>query len=105
VGSLKRTYGRLKPPSHTSKTIPPMKTRSFRSAPPFPAVSEDDIRDFAYHLYVQSGCQPGHDVENWLEAKACLGDCVPPSQSHLRLHRHLEKGSAPRAPVAKVSAA
>lgn len=34
--------------------------------------SEDDIRDYAYHLYVQSGMVEGNDVKNWLEAEACL---------------------------------
>ena len=33
---------------------------------------EEDIRSYAYHLYVQSGCRPDRDLENWLEAKACL---------------------------------
>lgn len=34
--------------------------------------SEDAVRDYAYHLYEQGGCAPGHDVENWLEATHCL---------------------------------
>ena len=39
------------------------------SLAPFPAPSEDDGRDDAYHLYIQSGCLQGRDLDNWLEAK------------------------------------
>jgi hypothetical protein len=52
--------------------------------------TEDDIRDYAYHLYVQSGCLPGHDLENWLEATACLKANIPSHQSRTRLHRHVQ---------------
>jgi hypothetical protein len=31
---------------------------------------EEDIREYAYHLYVQSGCAPGRDLANWTEARA-----------------------------------
>jgi hypothetical protein len=55
---------------------------------------EDDIRDYAYHLYVQSGCIPGRDLDNWLEAKACLSACVPISESHTRLQRQSPKRKA-----------
>jgi len=27
------------------------------------------IRKVAQDLYVKKGCQPGHDMENWLEAE------------------------------------
>ena len=50
--------------------------------------SDDEIRDYAYHLYQQSGSAPGRDLENWLEAKACLEANIPPEHSHLRLHRY-----------------
>ena len=82
-----------------------MKTKSSPSAMPFEPISEDDIRDYAYHLYTQSGCTPGRDLDNWLEARACLGECIPPSQSHLRLHRHTHETSAVPAAVAKTLAA
>ena len=43
---------------------------------PVPSVNsapgETAIRDYAYHLYEQSGHVPGRDLENWLEASACL---------------------------------
>jgi DUF2934 family protein len=34
--------------------------------------SIEDIREYAYHLYWQSGCIGGRDMDNWLEAIACL---------------------------------
>ena len=51
--------------------------------------SESDIRDYAYHLYEQSNRTPGRDLENWLEAKACLEASIPTHASHHRLHYHV----------------
>lgn len=34
--------------------------------------AEAEIRAYAHQLYVQSGCVPGRDLENWLEAEAYL---------------------------------
>ena len=35
-----------------------------------PAVpSEEAIRDRAYHKYEERGREPGHDVDDWLEAE------------------------------------
>ncbi len=31
--------------------------------------TEDQIRRRAYELYVQSGCQHGHDLDHWLQAE------------------------------------
>lgn len=50
--------------------------------------TENDVRDYAYHLFVQSGCVAGRDLENWLEAKACLSACIPKAKTHTRLHHH-----------------
>ncbi|HWA08516.1 MAG TPA: DUF2934 domain-containing protein [Opitutaceae bacterium] len=58
------------------------------SAPAEP--SEAEIRDYAYHLYEQSGHQAGHDLDNWLEAAACLKANIPRHRSHTRLHRHIQ---------------
>lgn len=52
---------------------------------------ESEIRDYAYHLYVQNGSAPGHDEENWLEAKACLEANIPKERAHTRLHRHRQR--------------
>jgi hypothetical protein len=54
-----------------------MKSHSLRSTLPFEPLTEEDIRDYAYHLYVQSGCAPGRDLDHWLEAMACLIACIP----------------------------
>jgi len=51
--------------------------------------SEDDIRDYAYHLYEQSSCATGHDLDNWLEATACLQANIPLHRSGTRLHQHI----------------
>jgi hypothetical protein len=68
---------------HTSMSTKPAHT----SETPF-AHSEDEIRDYAYHLYDQSGYVAGRDLDNWLEAKACLSTGVPKSESHIRLHQN-----------------
>jgi len=51
--------------------------------------SDKDIREYAYHLYQQSNCVSGHDLDNWLEATACLKANIPTHCSQSRLHRHL----------------
>jgi hypothetical protein len=48
--------------------------------------TEDAVRDYAYHLYRQSGDTPGRDVENWLKATACLKASMPEQSSTARLH-------------------
>jgi hypothetical protein len=53
-----------------------------------PKVTEAEIRDYAQHLFEQSGRIPGRDLDNWLEAKACLEAHIPRHLTHLRLHRH-----------------
>lgn len=52
-------------------------------------LDEDVIRDYAQHLYEQSGRIPGRDLDNWLEAKACLEANIPREHAHKRLQRHL----------------
>lgn len=56
--------------------------------------SDGLIRDYAYHLYVQSGAVPGRDVDNWLEAKACVLANVPIHRSHVRLQSLTAKSRA-----------
>ena len=31
-----------------------------------------DIAEYAYHLYEQRGCEPGHEMDDWLEAERRL---------------------------------
>lgn len=62
------------------------------------AFTEEDIRSYAEHLFEQSGRIPGRDVDNWLEAKACLEANVPREESHRRLQRHINGGGRARPP-------
>jgi len=56
-----------------------------------PSISgEDQIRRYAYHLFEQNGRIPGRDLENWLEAEACLKANIPAHRSHRRLHTYLQ---------------
>ena len=66
-----------------------MKNLSARPAAPAQEPSESAVRDYAYHLYQQGSCAPGHDVDNWLEATACLKANIPSHFSHSRLHQHV----------------
>jgi len=52
--------------------------------------SEDEIRDYANHLYVQRGSVHGHDRDDWLEAQACLGASIPKESSRTRMHHHTQ---------------
>lgn len=58
------------PPQHPAALLPPT----------------DAVRDYAYHLFEQSGRIPGRDLDNWLEAEACLETAIPIHRSHARLH-------------------
>ena len=52
--------------------------------------SEDEIRDYANHLYVQHGSLNGHDRDDWLEAEACLRANIPKESSRSRMHHHTQ---------------
>ena len=54
-------------------------------SPAIKHISDTEIRDFAYHLYEEGNRIPGRDVENWMEAKACLAAGIPAHASHMRL--------------------
>lgn len=68
-----------------------MKTKII-TAPAVPSFTDDDIRAYAEHLYEQSGRIPGRDLDNWLEAKACLEANIPRNESHRRLQHHITAG-------------
>jgi hypothetical protein len=53
----------------------PKNERSYRPAL-LPEPSEEEIRRCAFQLYEQSGCRPGHDVADWLEASAGLKNSI-----------------------------
>lgn len=64
--------------------------KSTRSPAFAPSPSEDEIRDYAIHLYEQNGSLDGHDTENWLEAEACLRSGVPKESTRTRVHHHTQ---------------
>ena len=47
-----------------------MKSKSSAHHPAAP--TQDEIREYAHHLYVQSGWVNGRDLDNWLEAERAL---------------------------------
>jgi hypothetical protein len=55
-----------------------------------PQPSEEEIRDYANHLHVQSGSLNGHDRDDWLEAEACLRANIPKESSRTRMHHHTQ---------------
>ena len=71
--------------SQTSPAINP----PVRSTAPTQEPGEDAVRAYAYHLYEQGGGAPGHDLDNWLEATACLKAHIPAHSSYHRLHLHI----------------
>jgi hypothetical protein len=52
--------------------------------------SDEEIRDYANHLFVQRGSLNGHDRDDWLEAEACLAANIPKESSRTRLHQHTQ---------------
>ncbi len=83
------------PAAPAARTPPPM--TAARPAPSArqpcasaPQPSEDEIRDYANHLYVQRGAANGHDRDDWLEAEACLRADIPKEASRTRMHHHTQ---------------
>jgi hypothetical protein len=46
--------------------------------------ADEDIRNYAYRLFEQRGGEPGHDIDDWLEARAWLRSSVPGKRAHVR---------------------
>jgi hypothetical protein len=57
---------------------------------PAPHLPENEIRDYANHLYVQRGGLNGYDHDDWLEAEACLRAHIPKEASRTRMHHHAQ---------------
>lgn len=70
------------------KLLSPRKPSALTAAP-VQEPGEDAIREYAYHLYQQGSGAPGHDIDDWLEATACLKANIPSHSSHSRLHLHV----------------
>jgi len=82
------------------RTPIPLSTKSAHTSDlPSTLISEETIRDYAYHLYDQSGFAAGRDLDNWLEAKACLSSGIPKDQSNIRLHQNSFKKKIAMAPL------
>lgn len=79
-------HSNVRTPTLMSKNpiTPKLQANRATTLPPEP--TDDVIRDYAYHLYEQGSCVPGHDVDNWLEAAACLKANIPAHSSHSRLY-------------------
>ena len=67
---------------------------------------EEEIRQVAYELYVKSGCIPGRDLDNWLEAERIVlakyeseeisGCCEPEAEEKPKRKRGSKKGAKPK---------
>jgi DUF2934 family protein len=44
-------------------------------------VSNDDVAQRAYTLYLARGCEPGKDVEDWLQAEQELRSVATPTEA------------------------
>jgi len=78
-----------KPTEPADHNPPPLTT----SGQPFATAvqpSEDTVRDYANHLYRQHGASNGHDLDDWLEAEACLRANIPKEASRSRMHHHTQ---------------
>lgn len=64
--------------------------RAAKPRPAAPRPTEDEIRAYAYQLYVQGGCIPGRDLENWGEAEARLLSMAHAQKATARGH-HLNR--------------
>ena len=89
---------------------PKLNQPAIRTTPPVSAApamplskqpSEDEIRDYANHLYVQRGSVDGHDCDDWLEAEACLGANIPKESSRTRMHHHAQVTERAALPLVK----
>ena len=64
-----------------------MKMKSKGPSPSRRAPTDDEIRDYALHLFQQSGCVPGLYLENWLEARLCLEANLTKRYAQARVRR------------------
>ena len=72
------------------------------SLAPFPATtepSEAEIQKLAYHLWLEGGCRPGVELDNWLAAKELL------RHRHGHIHGHALRGSHPGVAATRQTAA
>jgi hypothetical protein len=61
---------RAKPAAAGERVSPPETREATGGAPALGGETvHQRIALVAYHLYEQRGCQPGHDIDDWLEAE------------------------------------
>ena len=65
-----------------------MKTNVARNKTP-KNLPPSEVREYAYHLYVQSGRIPGRDLDNWLDAEATLKASLTPLVNQRKISRDL----------------
>ena len=90
----------------SQKPAAPVATPNAKSKQPSvpiapPRASEEEIRDYAKHLFVQGGSVIGHDDDNWLEAEACLSANIPKESSRTRMHHHTQITDRAALPLVK----
>lgn len=64
------------------------KTRRLATEPRY--YTDDDLRAYAHHLWIQGGMS--FDRDPWGEAKACLEANLPPAEPRVRFRRQLQSG-------------
>ena len=69
-----------------------MNTEAAPQSAPAETMNEDEVRDYAYRLYVQNGHRNDLCSDNWREAKACIRSGIAKSDSHVRLSMNLPTG-------------
>lgn len=75
--------------SGASSTNKVVSTKIAPQSLPRESLNEEEIRDYAYHLYVQNGHRNDQCGDNWKEAEACLRSNIPKAESHIRLSKNL----------------
>ncbi len=77
-----------------ARTSPAVGRQPTASAGPPLEPSQDTIRAYAYHLYELSNYLPGHDLDNWTEAAACLRASMPARSLHSMLSQDMARSSS-----------
>lgn len=57
----------------------PSAKRAKAQEKPSPDLSPDQVAAIAYHLYLENGCEDGHDQEHWFRAERILKDSLAQS--------------------------
>ena len=88
---------RTAPPLADAQQTPSVTQSSATASQP----PENEIREYANHLYVQHGSLNGHDRDDWLEAEACLRANIPKESLRTRMHFHTQITERAMLPLVK----